>query len=114
MPYHTLRHIGMSFWLFSNVTEHLGESVAPDGAGMDQYVSATEWRLFQNIQNLQTVAEPPARPQEVCYSALDQEHIHATVEVQVPVFGHGSWLGAEPGEENKEWTGAGGRVGRWI
>lgn len=94
----------------SNVGEDLGEGVAPDRGGVDQHRPPGELRLLQNLQNLQCVVQPPAGPQKVQDVALDDEYVHATLQVKVPVLSQGRRPGAQPGEEKEEGT---GRAGPW-
>lgn len=92
----------MLFSSLSDVHEDLGEGVASDGGGVDQHSPPREPRLLQKFQELQPVAEPPAGPEKVHDAALDDEDIHAALQVKVPVLGDGSRLGAKPGEEQKK------------
>lgn len=100
----------MFFPSLSDVGEDLGEGVASNGGSMDQDSPPRELRLLQKFQDLQPIAEPPSRPQEVRYAALDDKDIHATIQVKVPVLGNGSRLGTKPGEEQKKRTGSWGNI----
>lgn len=100
----------MFFWFLDNVGEDLSESVATDGRSMNQHHPPCEGRVLQNFQNLQSILEPPSRPQEVHHTALNQEDIHATVQIKVPVLSHSPWLGTKPGEEKQKWTRSGRRI----
>lgn len=111
MPYHPLYQCTVSFGFPSNVGENLGESVATNGGGMDQHVPSRERGFFQNIQNLQPITEAPSRPQEVHHTALNQEDIHATFQVEVTILSNSHWLSAEPREEDEKRARVGGRVG---
>lgn len=97
----------------SGVGEGLGESEAADGGGVDHHGPPGEPRPLQDLQHLQAVVEPPPRPQEVHDVALDQEDVHAAVQVEVPVLAHRRPPGAEPGEEEQEGP-RGGRGVRWV